>query len=202
LEGKKMKNVSIGAVIGSILTYTLLSCTTVPPPTPQEVKKSYPALEGWKPEWSPIVVDALETYGKELLAFNPRDRLEWCFGEDNKLNYLRLIQAIAKFESNFDPSTTYRETFHDRQGRNVISTGIMQVSAESCNGYGMSKKLTRYEELLDVHANMECTVRIMNKWIREHGVIAQEPKRGTAIYWSVMRESGKRKFVKQIMCNK
>lgn len=197
---KTLKYHAIGAFIGGIVTYVLVSCTTVPPPTKQEEKAALPTIEGWKSDWSPIVIDALETYGKELLTFTPKDKAEWCFGEDNKLNYLRLIQAMAKYESDFDPSQTYKEEFEDVQGRNVISTGLLQVSVESCNNYVMTKKLTKYEELLDVHTNMECAVKIMNKWIPRHGVIAQEPKLGSAIYWSVMREKGKRKYVNQIMC--
>lgn len=197
---KTIKNQSIGALFGAVVTYIMVSCTTTPPPTNQEEKASLPSIEGWNKEWSPIVINALETYGKELLTFTPKDKSEWCFGEDNKLNYLRLIQGMAKYESNFDPSTTYKESFNDAQGRNVVSTGILQVSVESCNNYVMTKKLTRYEELLDVHTNLECAVKVMNKWIPRHGVIAQEPKLGAAIYWSVMREKGKRKYIKQIMC--
>lgn len=197
-----MRNGILGAVIGILVTYIAVSCTANPPPTKQEEKAALPSIEGWNQEWSPIVVNALETYGKEILSFTPKDKTEWCFGDDNKLNYLRLIQAMAKYESDFDPSQTYKENFNDAQGRNVVSTGLLQVSVESCNNYVMTKKLTRYEELLDVHTNLECTVKIMNKWIPRHGVIAQEPKLGNAIYWSVMRKAGKRDLIKKIMCAK
>lgn len=198
---KMFKYNTVGAIIGGLLTWGLISCTKPVPPTKQEEKASYPVLEKWKPEWSPIVIDALETYGKELLAFSPKDKSEWCFGEDNKLNYLRLIQGMAKYESNFDPSTTYKETFHDRQGRNVISTGLLQMSAESCNGYGMTKKLTRYEELLDVHTNAECAVRVLNKWIPRDGFVAKD-NLGAGRYWSVLRPGTKKDAIKKIMCGK
>lgn len=146
---------------------------------------------------------ALNANAKALLQFQPKDANEWCMSKyPSKLAfYLKLIASMAKYESGYKPDTSYTENFKDNRGNFVISTGLLQVSSESCAGYGMP--YLQNAVLKKPENNLECTARILNKWIPRDGVISQTGNLGAGRYWSVMRvgSTHKREQIKAMVCN-
>ena len=112
-------------------------------------------------------------------------------------NWAHLMGAMVKYESNFKPSSTYKERFKNGRGEYVISTGLFQVSYESARGYGFRGITT--EELKDPYKNIDVAVAILKKWALRDGVAANHSGttyRGGSRYWSVLRPSGKLAKVK------
>ena len=56
--------------------------------------------------------------------------MEFCPKGLTRANWVHMIAAVAKHESNFNPSLTYPEKFKNGKGETVISTGLFQVSYE------------------------------------------------------------------------
>ena len=180
------------------------SCKKEPKPEPVKQKE----ITAFWPnkEWTEYLDYLLETDGVRLLYIpGPNDEVEWCMTkyEQPKEFYIKLFSAIAKFESNFNPSTTYKENFKDAKGNFVISTGLLQVSAESCRGYGVEDASN--ENLKNPQKNLICGVKIAKKWILQDGVIAQgtgNASKGLARYFSTMRTTGKREQIRKMVCGK
>jgi len=180
-----------------LLALLIASCTPVPTPTPVAV----PVVKDYwkKTEHRDAAVKALQTYAKDLLAFKPKDAAEWCMEGDPLVYYTRLLSAMAVYENDkADPNYTYREKFKNGRGEFVISTGLTQVSYESCRGYGVTGATT--ESLKGINQNLECAARIYNRQIRKWGVIAQGNSQGAAAYFSTMRTSGKGPSTKKLIC--
>lgn len=166
----------------------VVSCTTVPPPKAPEPEKQYPT-SGWK--YSDLARAAVKAYGPALLTTEPKDIALYCPAYktvDRAAFYDLLLSAMSHFESGWSTTQTYQEKFANVNGVRVISTGLLQVSIESCRAYGSSAKTT--EELKDPEKNLECAVRVLNKWIKNDGVIAGGEAKawlGGSRYWSVLR---------------
>lgn len=133
----------------------------------------------WKNEaWTELLVKSLQGEGKALLAVH-------------SIQYwVMLFSALARHESNFDPTCTYTEKFPDAKGKPVVSRGLLQISKESANGYGAG--LVKEEELHDVATNLRCGVLIAAKWVVKDGVVyggdAEHGWKGMARYWSQFRK--------------
>ena len=151
--------------------------------------------------WTQMALAAVDQVGSELWApgFIPSDIQAYCPAYankavgDRKLFWVGLISSLAKFESNFDPAVTYQESFNDAQGRPVISRGLLQISMESANGYGCG--ITQATQLHDPRTNLSCGVRIMNRQVPRHRVIAAQRQGrwlGAASYWSPFRREDRR----------
>lgn len=147
--------------------------------------------------WNDHVLKSLETSGESLLVSEPKDIKDYCPGyskmnKDNRKKFwLHLISSIANFESSFKPQTRYKENFKDQNGNEIWSRGLMQISYQSSQPYGCGFKNS--EALHDAKANLTCAIKILNRWVRQDGVVATgdgKDSRGAARYWSVMR-SGK-----------
>lgn len=204
---KYMNKLSAGILASLVATGAFFKCSGLPVDTVTPIKQEKPIkeLQDWNEEWTPLVYEALDKYGKDLLTFMPNDADEFCFTSDMKANYLKLIKSMAKYESTFNPNATYKETRMkpDQRGDTIISSGLLQVSVESCNGYVMEKRLTRKEELFDVARNLECSVKIFNKWVLRDKVLSNASDNlGIGRYYSVMRPGDKRKLIQWIMCKK
>jgi hypothetical protein len=122
-----------------------------------------------------------------LLYATTNDDKEYCPKGMSVYNWTLLLSAMAKYESSFKPETEYVEKFKDQKGKFIISTGLLQLSQESARGYGCDAK--SQEWLKDPKNNIECAVRILEKWVIKDSVIAskKEPWLGGARYWSVLR---------------
>jgi hypothetical protein len=147
-------------------------------------------MEKFLAQYSKIIEDILKTYGKDMLAAKPldADKFSKSYAKDPLKFYIKLIAAMAKFESGFKPECTYTESFEDVKGKKVISRGLLQLSIESCNSYGA--KLKDAKELHDPITNLKCGVLILNKWIKKDNYIGSA-KLGGARYWSCLRDTSK-----------
>ena len=130
-------------------------------------------------------------YEKSIVLPRTTDEKEWCQnGFSNRANFVHLLAAMAKMESNFKPRLEYEESFKNGRGERVISTGLFQVSYESARGYGFSGVTT--EQLKDPYKNIDVAISILKKWAERDGVISNSSGttwRGGARYWSVLRHS-------------
>jgi hypothetical protein len=141
---------------------------------------------------------ALDDLGGDLFSMNsPSDSKKFCPNfesfdrEQRKQFYVMLISSIARYESSFDPATTYKEPFLDVHGSPVISRGLMQLSIESANGYGCGIKSAK--DLHDPEINLRCSVRILTRWVTSDACLAcqNSSHRGIGRYWSVIRKGHK-----------
>lgn len=134
-------------------------------------------------------------HGNALQKFIPKDAREWGFPEMPTYEgvaqfYCKLFSAMAKFESNYKEDLVYLEKFVDRKGKRVSSTGLLQMSEESCGL--VYKYLVTTEELKQSKHNLACAIKVAAMWIPKDGVISGGKKNlGLGRYWSVMREMRK-----------
>lgn len=153
------------------------------------------------PAWSQMAAKALKELGGDLLKITPVDIDYYCNQVDPREAWARTdkiafwvmqISALARFESGFNPSTSYQEDFRDQQGNYVISRGLLQLSQESANGYGCN--ITNAQQLHDPETNIRCGVRILNRWVARDKAIAssEAPWKGAARYWSPFRSAEKK----------
>lgn len=180
-----------------IAALLLTACTTKVEQKPVETvyTDSWPSAD-----MREASLNAINKYGTALLAFEPKDKADFCMGADKVAFYNKLIASIAKYESEYNPSLTYKENFDEDMNKCavtkkpcVISTGLTQTSQLSCRGYGVTNATT--EGLKGIDQNLECTVRILNKLIPKYGSIADAGK-----YWSTMKPTGKLAVIKEMMC--
>lgn len=111
-----------------------------------------------------------------------RDLDDFCPGYANANSaqkdtcWLRIVSAIARYESNFNPRATYLE----HTGR--TSVGLLMMNPDHCPG------AHTVEALKDATLNINCAMDRMRLLIsRDHSLSGAAPKRGAAAYWSVLR---------------
>jgi hypothetical protein len=125
----------------------------------------------------------------KLPSLSPQDAAKYFPNGATPEAWAKLFAGIIKKESNFNSGLTYTESFKDRNGNNVISTGLMQISQESARAYGFPNITT--EQLKDPKTNLEVGVAIMQKWVEKDGCISCKDSngnwRGGARYWSTLR---------------
>ena len=170
------------------------------PSQPQYLQTFWSHLqEGDK--WTYFTQRAIAKYGQGLLSSTPRDVVEYCprYPELTKIQrgdfWVDLISKLAYFESSYNPQTSYVELFYDNNGKPVVSRGLLQISKESANGANYRCGIENERDLHDPKTNLECGVRILNKWVTNDGVIAGKEGdkwRGAARYWSPFRDQAKK----------
>lgn len=180
-----------------LLMICLISCATLPPAPPEPgyskpVEKEYP-VNGWGTGRDKMAYDALVQYGRDLIAAKPKDIYEWCpnYTPAKTIRfYISLASALTKYESNWRSSVTYQEAFSDVKGKPVISRGLAQISIESANSYGCGIKDAK--ELHDDQTNINCLIKIWNRWIVRDNQIGDGIKgdgwRGAERYHSPFRK--------------
>lgn len=148
--------------------------------------------------WTLTAHQAIDSLAPQLLAVIPSDIDAFCPGyratnaAGRRAFFVSLLAELSRYESNFDPSVRYTETFSDNSGRRVISRGLLQLSQESANGYGCN--ITNAEQLHDPTTNITCGVRILARWVERDGVVAGYEAgawRGASRYWSPFRDRNK-----------
>ena len=158
--------------------------------------------------WNKITFDAVSSLGSSLQSVVPSDVLNFCpkydsLGEsDKKLFWISLIAAMVRFESFFNPDTFYVESFKDSNGDRIVSRGLAQLSIESSLGYGCP--INDAMELHDPKVNLECTIRILDRWVGRDGVISDNNAGkwlGGARYWAVLRKESTLNKIKDITSN-
>ncbi|MEY4440575.1 MAG: hypothetical protein RLY49_201 [Candidatus Parcubacteria bacterium] len=133
---------------------------------------------------------------------SPADKAAFFPNGGTDEEWLGLVSAMMKYESGFDPNTTYPEKNSDgtprlnNKGEQIVSTGLLQLSYESVNGYGFN---VTTDQLKDSKTNIDVGLTILKKWISEDGYISGPNDTGGARYWSVLRSSGKLQDVRNEM---
>lgn len=89
--------------------------------------------------------------------------------------WLRVVGAIARYESNYHP----RDSFREPNGK--YSVGLMALSPGECSN------APTMNSLKDPVKNLICGTRKMAGFIARGGYISGPGNRGAAAYWSVLR---------------
>lgn len=156
--------------------------------------------------WTTSLIRALKTLGQDLVQADIRDAAEFCpaypklTAESRTKVWVQLISAMAKYESDLNPISAFTEAFKDRDGKPIVSRGLLQISKGSANAYGCN--IQKEADLEKPEINLQCGVRILNtlvpKYHAIHGLqddpnvsILRNPWRGAARYWSVLRSKAK-----------
>ena len=179
-----------------LLCLFFVSCSKneLPPaPKPAPIQASKPLKFEWGHEYNDwFLVKAIKNHGQALLTKRPKDWKEyidvWPSSEKELMRFWgNILVKMAYFESKWHGSKSYKENFKDRNGKYIYSRGLFQLSLESGLGYKCP-----FRNSSDVHVdskNIECAVRILNRWVDRDGVIAgKNPWRGGARYWAVLRD--------------
>jgi soluble lytic murein transglycosylase-like protein len=149
-------------------------------------------------QWTTIANAGIDRLAPQLTAVAPTDIDAFCPGyktaspANRRAFYVSLLGEIARFESNFDPSVKFTESFNDARGQRVVSRGLLQLSQESANQYGCA--IASAEQLHDPATNIECGVRILDRWLTRDQVVAGYASgawRGASRYWGVLRDREK-----------
>lgn len=170
-------------------------------------EQTWTALEGspelaWgskRDEWTKHLLGLVSASHLPDLAMTDIEGFEK--GYSNRLRsekvlfWARLISKMCQYESSFNPLAQYKENFKDARGEFVVSRGLLQLSIESCRGYGIQMKDETV--LHDPLFNLKATVTIMEKLVSKHGrLCGYEPQpggkpkwKGVAAYWSCMRDT-------------
>jgi hypothetical protein len=173
--------------------------TPAPVPAPESPSSTHtrPLWEGRHADgakWTDFVINKLDLRGTMLTSVVTQDMNTFCpkfskfSNRDRKYFWAYLMSAMVRFESNFKPSVTYQENFKDSDGDFVVSRGLLQLSYESAKGYQC--EIRTPQDLHDPYVNLECGMRILDRWIGRDSKIAGQENggwRGGARYWSVLR---------------
>lgn len=96
--------------------------------------------------------------------------------EQKETCWLRLISAMAYFESTFNPKATYKEH------TGTLSIGLLMMNADHC------PKANTETALKDGVNNIHCAMTRMERLIkRDQAISGPKEARGAAAYWSVLR---------------
>ena len=158
------------------------------PPSGSKIKSIFP-----KQEWTDFVHE--EVLKRGMAEIPLKDAKLFCPNGMTAENWVHLVAAMAKRESNFEASSEYKESFKDSKGRYVISTGLLQLSVESIrqSAYKSKDFIKKHSDLKDPINNLRAGLNVLEYWARKDGVLSE--KRGKkwygsiARYWSVGRDS-------------
>ncbi|MBX3576395.1 MAG: transglycosylase SLT domain-containing protein [Rhizobiaceae bacterium] len=153
--------------------------------------------------WTAFTLAALDAHGAALVASTPSDIALYCpkyataAAEGRKAFWVGLLSALTKWESSYNPATSFLEPgVFDASGNRVTSRGLLQISIESGRGYGC--QIANEQALHDPEVNLTCAVRIFNRLVVRDGIIGSNalPWTGASAYWSPFRDQSKRKDIR------
>jgi hypothetical protein len=165
---------------------------SIPPPSESGMVSDFGGALPWSnPIWDKELINDI----KSTLLPRTNDLKSWCnkdlTDEQLIMFYANLFVQIAKYESNWNPKTSYREGFKDNNGNFVVSSGLFQISKESANQSRYGCKIKSQDELFDPLINISCFLKIASYWIQKDGVLASDSSQGVGRYFSTMRPSSK-----------
>ena len=152
------------------------SVNKIPPDSQDEVKGVWESNRSDGKTWTIYAIRALEKYGEPMLEANPGDAKTFCPNFDRldragRMNfYVNFIAAISYEESSWNPKDLYTEKFNNSKGEKVVSRGLMALSKESAGLYHCD--INEENDLYDPRLNLECSVRIISRWITKDQYIA------------------------------
>ena len=133
-----------------------------------------------------------------LVNLNPKDAQKYFpDGQPTAQNWANLLAGMAKAESGFNPTKTYKEKFNDNSGKPQISEGLLQVSRDDVANLHM--KDIDPNQIQDPKVNLQIGVKLMEKLVSNSGVISDYTMgvdkngnpikiyHGAAEYWSTLR---------------
>ena len=198
-----------------------------PLPPPIHVMEVAPLWEKAKPSvgpvWSQFAAKLILTEAPDLLK-GTADVHKFCpsyfhLTTDDKVNFwVYLVSAVIKYESAFDPTSRMRENSMGTDGvtkLHVYSEGLLQLSYQDreaypfCNEFDWAhdKALSASDPrktILDPAKNLRCGIRILNKVVGRHNMIAFDAGQ----YWStLMPKRGPERLIRAMtnqisICNK
>lgn len=158
-------------------------------PLPNPLEEEDEALAWNHPSWSKhlknLVIQDLSKLekAKDIKRFCP---MYSNISQTNKIRmWANLIVAMTKFESSYNPKSTYQEA-PPPAGPGTLSIGLLQMSYGDKHGDCPLKKSEG--DLMDPLVNLSCGVKIFSYWVSTDGVIQNSANRGAARYWSVLRD--------------
>ena len=213
-----MKNLSLVAITLTLLSgcWEKKAPTPLPAPTPQPTTRPVPvnpvepskpiendnieeyAKPRWetikgKSSWTAMAHEELKAHGDFLLKGEVLDINTFCKAtcKASRLDMITyLLSLMVEKESYFREKLEYKENFKDAKGRNVISTGLFQLSIESSQQKRYSCGFTKQSDLYDARGNIRCAIKILNSLSKENGRIKgfiAGKWQGGSRYWSVLR---------------
>ena len=177
---------------------------------PAQLQRSSWHWETSKPQYEHYARRAIDEVGQGLLTAEPVDIGQFCWsyaGLDREARvwfWSDLLAAMSKLESDHNEALQYTERFADVNGNRVVSRGLLQLSIESSRNYQCD--ISNAEQLHSAEENIRCATRILNKWVAQDNAIGLGSSfsaswRGGARYWSVLRNTEKRRLIQQRMQN-
>lgn len=159
--------------------------TKVPETVKVVLKKELPMLAWGERPWTKTLMDAIESkeWSKDITNHCKHTEFKVCLGQT--------ISIMAKYESGFKPETSYEESFKGRDGKNIISRGLFQISMSSSNQSAYKCNTKNVEQLHDPDHNIKCMVNIAHYWLNKDLVFFGGDKLGLGRYHSVGRKSSK-----------
>jgi hypothetical protein len=135
-----------------------------------------PNTASWTSAVSGVVKANLASFEKA------KDRETFCPGyasatlAQRETCWVRMVSAVAEFESNFKPTTIYKES------DGVYSVGLLQLSTGEC------ANAPTIAALKDPVQNLICGTKKMAQLIARYGYVTTPDNRhGAAAYWSTLR---------------
>lgn len=190
-----------------------------PPPPPPPEEKIHPLLwesarSGTKP-WTTHTLKVIKDEVASSLMPGASDVTLFCPRYDTLTNHERanfwglLISAMVRYESNFVPTTRYKESTMGTDPvtkQHVHSEGLLQLSyqdtqwATYCEfDWSKDKNLAPNDPkktIFDPYKNLSCGIKILARQITRRNKIAVTFKEGA--YWAVLIPGGKYSKVNEI----
>ncbi len=189
-----------------LLLLTLTACGQfergVRTTSPDDIKGFWEKKVPEGEEFTGYTLKALIEHDRGLIASNPADATEFCptypmLDQNGRLAFwVALVSGIAWRESSFNPKSSYKEDMKSRDGSDIVSRGLLQISLSSTRAYGCDFK--DQDEVHDPQKNLECGVKMLNRLVlKDNRISGQIPGMngrarylGAARYWHVMRPTG------------
>jgi hypothetical protein len=176
-----------------------------PPVPPLHLMAVAPLWEKAKseqgPSWSQFAAQIILTEAPDLMK-GTADVQSFCpsyfhLTTDEKVNFwVYLVSAVVKYESGFEPTSRLREIGLGTDGVThlpVYSEGLLQLSYQDQQGYPFCNEFDwAHDEvlsptdprktILDPIKNLRCGIRILNKVVGRHNLIAFD----SGHYWSTL----------------
>lgn len=131
-------------------------------------------------EWSREVLEEVRSRSeifdsaKDINDFCPSYAVASSFQKESC--WLRIVSAMARYESSFRPRATYIES------SGATSVGLLMMNPEHCPG------ANTLEQQQSASANIRCALARMSLLIKRDGYISGPAEaKGAAAYWSVLR---------------
>jgi hypothetical protein len=149
----------------------------------------------WKPEWNDYIAEGIDTKAPKLLdeTFLPPDAFEICPGlkgsstDQKKAFWALFFASFAKFESGFNPGTTFDEkALSQKYGKEIISEGLLQLSYGDGKNHPPCEISKAKQNVQDPKVNLQCGTVIMKNQIIKKGVLFPD---GKHYYWSVLTKN-------------